>query len=178
MTKSTPSGGHFWKSMNFGRNDEIRSVFRHLGRQLRLFLRHFLSIRPKCELSLHRALNFVVRRYNCPNRAERLLLEALKLKIPLYFERFDHGFFRDLSSVNCGTWNKKLMSWNILKKNKTFVSSHVWISWTHLSKSAYYFGDAFRCVRSADQNMAAYNRPLDSAMNLWIQKRKNSIYKT
>ena len=40
------------------------------------------------------------------------------------------------------------------------VSGHLLISWTHTSKTTCYFGDAIRCVRSADQNMAAYNRPL------------------
>ena len=34
------------------------------------------------------------------------------------------------------------------------------VSWTHTSKSAYYFVDALRCVRAADQNMAANNHPL------------------
>ena len=38
------------------------------------------------------------------------------------------------------------------------VSDHVLISWTHTC--ACNFGDAVRCVRSANQNMAAYNRLL------------------
>ena len=52
----------------------------------------------------------------------------------------------------------------------------------HTSKSACYFVDALRCVRSADQNMAVYNRPLGPLFfptvnfdkSLSLQLRENS----
>ena len=47
-------------------------------------------------------------------------------------------------------------SCSLLIHNKVMIlSCHVWISWTHTSYSACYFVAAVRCVRSADQNMAA-----------------------
>ena len=52
-------------------------------------------------------------------------------------------------------WNSNRVVWCITQG--AIVSGHLLISWTHISKSACYFVDALRCVRAADQNMAAYN---------------------
>ena len=41
------------------------------------------------------------------------------------------------------------------------VSAHVFNSWNNTSKSVAKIAVALRCAVSADQNMAAYNRPLD-----------------
>ena len=42
------------------------------------------------------------------------------------------------------------------------VSGHILVIWTHTSENACYFVVALRCVRAADQNMAAYNPSLGS----------------
>ena len=55
------------------------------------------------------------------------------------------------------------------------VSGHVLISWTQASYSACYFGDALRCVRLANQNMAAYNRPLDVPICISAEQTKFSL---
>ena len=55
------------------------------------------------------------------------------------------------------------------------MSGHVLISWSNISNSACCFGDALRCVASADQNMAPHNRPLDFFIGLIGWKRTTNF---
>ena len=69
-------------------------------------------------------------------------------------------------------WRKNRWSFSLIRRSLIFdkilgsqeqgpiVSGHVLISWSNTSNSACCFGDALRCVASADQNMAPHNRPL------------------
>ena len=63
---------------------------------------------------------------------------------------------------NCKQLNLKLICAIVLDITcqGVIVSGHVLISCAHISYSVNKIASALRCVRSADQNMAANNRPL------------------
>ena len=86
-------------------------------------------------------------------------------------------FFGFVCSLSFSTEKSAVLS--ILFCQGTIVSGHVLICWTLTSLSACYFVDAIRCVRSGDQNLAAYNGPLVFAWKLrLIGSRKNLANKS
>ena len=68
------------------------------------------------------------------------------------------------NKTNCDVrsffWNFSICKDFDFSMQGAIISGHVLISWTHASKSACCFGEAIRCVCSATQNKAAYNRPM------------------